>query len=98
MLRATRAAEERLEQVELDRATAAAVDDSRGEQPEFTQPQELAPQAEIPPAEPTELDRMLVEFPNTVVLRSWLRSTKWCPGLSIKLRPLIRKPFNKHRL
>lgn len=35
------------------------------QQPEFqqAQPQELAPQAEVPPAEPTELDSVLAELP-----------------------------------
>ena len=66
-LRENRNLEARLEQEALDAATAREVDDFRGDvappAPEQTQPQELAPQAEIPPAEPTELDRMLAELP-----------------------------------
>jgi hypothetical protein len=67
MLAEAREAEAALAQAELDAATARAVDDFRAEPPELGQAQpqqpELAPQAEVPPAEPTELDRMLAELP-----------------------------------
>ena len=70
-LRSTRNFEAHLEQAEMDAQLAAGVDEFRGQQPaqpptpEFqqAQPQELAPQAEVPPAEPNELDRMLAELP-----------------------------------
>jgi hypothetical protein len=70
-LRETRNYEAQLEQADRDAQLAAGVDEFRGQQPaqpptpEFqqAQPQELAPQAEVPPAEPNELDRMLAELP-----------------------------------
>jgi hypothetical protein len=74
MLAEAREAEARLAQAEMDAALAKEVDDFRDQQPaqpqqpEFQQakPQrpELQPQAEYaPPAEPTELDRLLESLP-----------------------------------
>jgi hypothetical protein len=65
-LRENRNLEAQLEQEALNVEMARQVDQLRGEQPAqpTEQPQpELAPQAEVPPAEPTELDRMLSELP-----------------------------------
>jgi hypothetical protein len=77
MLAETRRAEAQFEQAEIDAATARAVDDFRGEQPQPEQPEFQQPKPQAPEVQPEyvaepddELSRLLASVPDENVRRN----------------------------